>query len=251
MSLGGRCSDFYLRILRNLTTRVSIHQPNFLPWIGYFQKILTSDVHIILDDVHIPKTGSSWSNRVQICNGGKPQWLTVALRKEHGKQYTVQQMEAVDEWQSRIKNVLFSAYRKSVNFDFVYSFVEDLLNRHGDSLFEFNLHFTREVMKQLMVTPPVMKMASDIRVTTTGTDRLRDLIESVRGTRYLCGHGSTGYLDPAVLRASRIEIDYVEPVLHPYPQVGAQQFIEGLSIIDALFNCPIDEVRKILLARKS
>ena len=45
---------------------VAIHQPNFFPWLGYFDKINKSDIFIFLDDVQFPKKGGNWTNRVQL-----------------------------------------------------------------------------------------------------------------------------------------------------------------------------------------
>ena len=56
---------------------VGIHQPNFMPWLGYFYKIYKSDVFIFLDDVQFTKTGSSYINRVNVNMNGESKYLTV------------------------------------------------------------------------------------------------------------------------------------------------------------------------------
>src|SRR3546814_3690829 len=54
---------------------VAIHQPNYLPWLGYFHKIARADVFVFLDDVQFSKNG--YTNRVRILGDGAARWLTI------------------------------------------------------------------------------------------------------------------------------------------------------------------------------
>ena len=64
---------------------VAIHQPNFFPWLGFFNKVACSDVFILMDNVQFPKKGGSWSNRVQLAINGQAAWVTMpVVRSFHG-----------------------------------------------------------------------------------------------------------------------------------------------------------------------
>jgi len=64
---------------------VAIHQPNFLPWLGYFDKLARADTFVLLDSVQFPKRNGTWMNRVKLLVGGEPGWITVPIvRAYHG-----------------------------------------------------------------------------------------------------------------------------------------------------------------------
>ncbi len=59
---------------------IAIHQPNFFPWLGYFDKIARCETFILLDHVQIQKTGGTWSNRVKLLWAGKARWGTAPVK---------------------------------------------------------------------------------------------------------------------------------------------------------------------------
>jgi hypothetical protein len=225
---------------------VSIHQPNFLPWLGYFDKILSSDIHVVLDDVQIPKTGGSWSNRVQIAIKGQPRWLTVPLRKEHGRIYSVAEMVPLGNWTTEIAGRLEAAYRESRFFDDVFPKIEDLLTQVQESLFDFNCSANRWFASLLSEPLPKFVLSSELGVATKGTERIRDLVKSVGGDVYLSGTGSGGYLDTMILERAGISTRYFQPRTLKYEQLGAVSFVAGLSIVDALFNVGFESTRQLV-----
>ena len=56
---------------------VTIHQPQYIPYLGFFNKISESDIFIVLDDVSIDKGGFTNRNRIKTLNG--PIWITIPL----------------------------------------------------------------------------------------------------------------------------------------------------------------------------
>ena len=56
---------------------ISINQPAYLPWLGYFERIAMSDLHIVLDHVQFEK--GSFTNRNKVRTGDDAAWLTVPL----------------------------------------------------------------------------------------------------------------------------------------------------------------------------
>ncbi|HMT10176.1 MAG TPA: WbqC family protein, partial [Ignavibacteria bacterium] len=71
----------------------AIHQPSFFPWLGFFNKIVRSDVFVILDNVQFPKTGGYWANRVKLVVGGKGEWVTMPINRSYSGTKNINEIE--------------------------------------------------------------------------------------------------------------------------------------------------------------
>ena len=90
--------------------RVSIHQPNYIPWIGYFEKIFLSDTFVFFDNVQMPMNKSLVS-RNKILFQSKPMWLTIPTEK--GGIKPIKEVKISDtKWKKKHLNTLYHAYGK-------------------------------------------------------------------------------------------------------------------------------------------
>ena len=71
-----------LRAALSVGVRVAIHQPHYLPWLGYLAKWAAADVFVFLDTVQYEKNG--WQNRNRIKTAAGPRWLTVPVHARLG-----------------------------------------------------------------------------------------------------------------------------------------------------------------------
>jgi len=84
-------------------------------------------------------------------------------------------------------------------------------------------------------------LASSLDVFGNSTDLLIDIIKKVGGDIYLSGSGGIKYQDEEKFSQNNIKLVYSD-FKHPvYSQLWGE-FIEGLSIIDLLFNCGKDSI---------
>ena len=112
---------------------VAIHQPNFFPWLGFFDKIARSDVFCLLDGVQLPKKGGSWVNRVQLVNNGKVLWATVPVCRGPGVQTIAEtRLQDAEPWREKLLRTLQSAYGKAPHFKDVFAFVQPLVTLPTD-----------------------------------------------------------------------------------------------------------------------
>ncbi|NRQ01180.1 WbqC family protein [Marinobacterium sp. xm-d-530] len=229
--------------------KVSIHQPNFFPWLGYFSKIINSDIFIFLDDAQYPKKGGSWSNRVKLPIAGQPQWVTMPISRSYSGTKTVAEVNIANDkpWREKLSKTVAGLYGRAPYYTDVAPFFENVLCSAGENVADFNISVIEEIIKFIEVPAPQLLRSSAYRVESTATQRLVDLISKVGGDAYLCGAGSDGYLEPEIFRESNIQLIY-HNYSHPvYQQCHSEEFIGGLSILDSLMNLGPDAVRKILI----
>lgn len=217
---------------------VAIHQPNFFPWLGYFDKIRRVDVFILLDDVQFPKTGSGYCNRVQIASNGAAQWLTAPVARAYHGFRTIQEMRfAPSSWRADLVNRLRATYKRTPYFDVVGPALEPLLTNDEDSVADYNAGNLLELASWLGLEHKKIVRSSELNVPFTGTERLIALTLAAGGSAYLSGGGAHGYQDQEMFKRSSVQLRFQDFVHPTYEQFGAAAFLPGLSIIDALVNC--------------
>ncbi|MGH2361643.1 MAG: WbqC family protein [bacterium] len=229
-------------------TIVAIHQPNFFPWLGYFNKIAYADVFVILDSVQFSKTGGTWSNRVRLKVKGKAKWVTVPVaRAYHGVRRIEEMRFSRSDWRPSVLRTLQSAYGRTRHFDAVFPLVAKLISNPTDVLVEYNLAAIRALTAALRLDSAEFVLASSLAVAGKGTDLLVAVVKGVRGTAYLCGSGASGYQEDAKFPKAGIDLIH-QDFCHPAYQQGSGEFIAGLSIVDALMNCGFEETQALVLS---
>src|SRR3989442_2778643 len=76
--------------------RVAIHQPHYLPWLGYFAKWAAADRFIFLDTVQYEKNG--WQNRNRVKTPDGPRWLTVPVHARLGTPIPEVTVDTAQPW---------------------------------------------------------------------------------------------------------------------------------------------------------
>lgn len=227
---------------------VAIHQPNFLPWMGYFEKIARADVFVLLDNAQFPKTGGVWTNRVQMIVNGRPAWLTVpVVRSFHGVRAIMDiYINEQTEWREHILKTIQMNYARAPYFDRIFPLLSKIVNNPESNLAHYNVCSIRALCDVLDLDTNHLVLGSSLATAGTSTDLLISITMSVGGRSYLCGGGANGYQEDENFGRSGVELIY-QDFEHPkYPQVNTQSFVSGLSIIDALMNCGEAETRKLI-----
>lgn len=223
------------------TRVVAIHQPNCFPWLGFFDKIANSDVFVVLDNVQFPKTGGAWSNRVRILIHGSPAWITVPVVRSYSGTRLIAEMRINEstDWRAKLLTTIAQSYAKAPHCQSVLPLISALITERSERLAEYNIRAIRELANALNLSLEKMVLGSELQVSGSATDLLVDLVNAVGGDTYLSGQGAGGYQEDEKFAKAGIRLRYQE-FRHPvYPQIGGEEFVSGLSIIDALMNCGI------------
>ena len=249
MKIPGK-SDLSLESCDEMTKKiVAIHQPNFFPWLGFFDKIVKSDIFIFLNNVQAPKTGGSWLNHVKIIVAREPRWVTMTLiRNYHGcLRIDELSIDNATPWRKRLLKTIQANYSRAEYFEEIFPFISTIVSNNIDSVSEFNINCILRICQEINIDTSGCVLGSTLDTGGKGTDRLIQLTKIVEATTYLCGGGSAGYLEEGKFDQEGIKLVY-QSFDHPiYPQRNTSFFVPGLSIIDPLMNVGFDGVHDLLV----
>jgi len=226
---------------------VAIHQPNFLPWLGFFDKIRRSDVFIVMDNAQFSKTGGTWTNRVQVIVNKEPAWVTVPIVRAYHGFRSIREMRINDSppWRAKLLRTIEMNYGRAPHFSEVAPVVREIIEHPTSDLAEYNLTAIQTLCGKLQLTTPIL-VGSSLATEGRATDLLIAMVTAAEGSAYLAGGGASGYQDDGQFKQAGLELVY-QDFQHPhYPQFNTDAFIPGLSIVDALMNCGFDGVRGLL-----
>ena len=227
------------------TTWVACHQPNFLPWLGFFSKFDLCDIFLVLDDVQIQRTRGHFTNRCAILQNGKRRWLSIPVQRADRSIQRISEVQTAGaSWKASLLETIRHAYRRAPFFDDVFGLITQIMQIDGESLAEFNIQALKKLCLYLNLDPSKIRLASEYSVESTASVRLAELTKIAGGTGYITGQGANDYLDPSVFNAQGLTLAYQIFTETDRPQFAQQNFEPGLSTIDALFTIGRDETIK-------
>ena len=232
--------------------RVSIHQPNFFPWLGIFQRIYDSDMFVFFDHVQA-NGGRSWVSRNKINISGKEAWLTMPVKKSGRFGQKIIDVEINYEVQFVDKHLktLQINYGKARHFKNVFPMIEQIYSAEYQCIAEFNKKFIESVCGILNLDTSFIESSQIIKdfphiATLKGNDLVLEICLAVNADAYLSGDGCQDFILPDTFAAAGVDFmfqNYKQPI---YEQNGHGDFVSHLSIIDALFNIGADGVKDLL-----
>lgn len=229
-------------------TVVAIHQPNFFPWLGFFDKLHRCDVFVVLDHVQYPKTGGVWTNRVKLSLGGEARWFTAPIERAYHGVRTIADMpwQLQAPWRKKLVKSLRANYARAAHFQETMAWLEPLVMHPEPLVARYNSAAILSIAQRLGIDTGKMVWSSTLDLQSQSTDLLIEITRAVRGDIYRSGGGAGGYQEDDAFANAGLGLS-PQAFAHPqYPQGKAPTFLAGLSVIDALMHVGVDGVQALL-----
>ncbi|MDO8662402.1 MAG: WbqC family protein [Candidatus Omnitrophota bacterium] len=224
---------------------VVIHQPDFLPYLGFFHRLLQADLWVILDNVQFVHKGSGWQHRDKIKTPAGEKWITISVQKPKLGTPIQEVILSKDvDWKNNHLNLIRQNYNKAEFFNEIFPCIQELYRFDCFKMVDFNLKSIKLLLSLFDIKIEYV-MASTLGGRGKNNELLSDILKKVGATTYLSGVGAKDYFKQEPFDKAGIDVVW-QKFVHPvYPQLFGE-FIPYLSSIDLLFNCGIKESREIL-----
>lgn len=222
---------------------VTIHQPETLPWMGFFNKMIMADTYVILDNVPFRK--NYFQNRNQILTKNGPSYLTVPVEAKSNQLISEIKIQNQKNWQKKHLATLKQTYSKSQYFEKHLPFFEKLYTREFVLLKDFNMEIINYLRAVLDINTKVL-FASELDVQGTSSELLLNICKKINATHYLSGRDGRNYLDTGLFDSEGIEIIYQEFEIPEYTHFNQKVFHPYMSVFDLLFNNEPTKARTLI-----
>jgi len=227
---------------------VSINQPAYLPWLGYFERIARSDLHVVLDHVQFEKNSFTNRNKIRIKDGTA--WLTIPLATK-GKfgRLEINNLEMVhgDKWKTKHWTSLKTNYSKAPYFKQFDASYEAIYAREWSSFMPFIRVMLSQHLADLGIHTPVI-FSSEMKIEGKKSDLILNICRVLGADTYLSGSQGRSYIDEQSFLDAGICLQY-QDYHHPTYKQLWPGFIAHLCILDLLFNHG-DESSQILMSNQ-
>ena len=227
---------------------VAIHQPNYLPWLGYLSRMACADLFVLLDHVQFER--QNYQNRTRVLVGSEPRWLSVPVEQRSREESIAEKridnsLRGLRYWARLHFQTLRHAYREAPHLAAYLPALKQIYGQRFARLLDLNVALLDFLRDAFAIRTPLAK-SSALAPQGAKSDLVLDLCRRVGARALLVGlGGSRAYLDREAFARAGIALIF-QQFEHPvYRQCAAQPFVPGLSAIDLLLNCG-PESRRIL-----
>jgi len=228
--------------------RVAIHQPHYLPWLGYFDKMDQVDSFVLLDTVQFKK--NEWQNRNRIKTATGWQYLTVPVLHRFPQRICEVRINNAVPWSRKHLQALISNYNGTPFFDLYIPFFQEVYRREWTLLLDLNLTVLAYLVEALGIrTKLVLASSLPLPEREGTTERLIAICQALGAETYLSGLGGKGYLDLERFEEAGIRVLFQAFQCPRYPQRFGS-FEPNLSIVDLLFNCSEESLQILRQGRQ-
>jgi len=174
---------------------VAGHQPNYLPWLGFFDKLRRADAFIIEDNIQFERQG--FTNRNRVMTADSVRWLTVPIEHAH-KPLLINEVKianyAEPSWERKHWLTLKHSYCKAPFWGEYSDFFQQTYEREWVLLMDLNMHLIKGIMKFLAIEKPLI-LASSLFATGKKSELIVAQCKELGAKVQLAGNGCRNYID--------------------------------------------------------
>jgi len=206
-----------------------------------------SDIFILLDDVQFPRD-KSYCSRVKIKTANGPYWLSVPVKGKKSKK-KINEIEIANEedWIHKHWKTLEFSYKNAPYFSKYTEFFKNVYNKDWRKLIDVNIAFIKLIKNMLRIKAKLIFSSEISDPKLKGSDKIFSILETLNAKIYISGkgEGAQRYINPEEFKTKQIKLIY-QNFKHPIYKQLFGTFIEGLSIIDFIFNCGHENFKNLL-----
>ena len=214
---------------------ISIQQPEHAPWLGYFHKMIMSNITVYLDTVQFKKR--YYENRNKIRSKHGPSWITIPVksRGKYGQRLYDVEIHENPSWRRKYIGSLHHSYSSTPYFEDIFPHICDIINKKMKKLVDYNIEIIEFVRSYLDISGKTVRASQLHSFSTSSTELLVDICEHLMASEYICGKFGFNYMNTELFEKAGI---YVKQLIYqplPYKQAFLP-FEPCMSIYDVLFN---------------
>ena len=215
--------------------RISFNQPAFIPWGGFFARLLSSDKMVLLDETVLAH-GFTYVNRNRIKGPEGEVWITVPLKRKGRGEQKIKDLEIYEKgrWADKFQLTLRHFYGKSVYFEPVFEEIKAAVEASGESFMNLVLALSNILIRFLEIDKE-MVLQSETGMTGKGTALLVSISRKLGAREVVLPYFSEKAVDVGLFNKEKIQVRFLRYQPPPHPQFWGG-FAENLSALD-LFLC--------------
>ena len=215
---------------------VSIIQPAFFPWTGYFDIIKKSDYFVCFDNVKFEKRNWQMRNRLKMITEEKEDYFWISMPTKNVTSTSIIKDVLIDnsqKWKSKHINTFQKIYGDEIKN---ITFLMDMYSKNWEKICDFNIEFIKQCCSYLEIKTKIIR-ASELNPEGKRSELLLDICKKLDAKKYISGPTAKIYLDndKEIFQKAEIMIEYHDYKQPIYKQRG-KKFLDKLSILDLIFN---------------
>lgn len=225
--------------------QLTIMQPYFFPYLGYWQMLNAADKFLIYDDVNYIKGG--WINRNNLLSDGTRHLFTLGLSGASPfKKINEIQINPSPENRNKVLGFIRNAYLKAPYFKTVFPLIEEIVSFPENDLTLYLKNQFHRIFDVLGIRTEI-RLSSEVKKDDTlkAQDRVLDICRRLEASEYINAIGGMALYSKEEFARDGITLKFIRMKEITYPQFK-NDFVPNLSIIDVMMFNPPETVNKML-----